>query len=232
MAITNNGAASVQHDDEVGVKGLPRGLSLDALARRRMLLTSLGKGSAVVAASAAPLKLLAGQATIGAGVTVSGQRCSISGQQSGVHSQTVGGPVCTAHSPGYWHKCNHWLAQQTSLMVWSGPTYPTFKQIFSGTVVNSYTSLPMVALLTGIGGQSNSCPASYPTTNLGVSSSNEWHWACAWMNAVAGTVVGSGIVNFPYSPAEVIAFYNGSSSAAALAFFKSIEGAGFGGPPN
>ena len=208
------------------VKHLTGRLSSDALERRRVLLTSLGKGSAVIAAASAPLKLLAGQTTISGSSPQ--LRCSVSGQQSGVHSQTVGGAVCTAHSPGYWHKCDHWLSAQTQLLVLTGPSYPTFKTIFGGTTTNDFTKLSMVALITGIGNNDN-CPASYPTTELGVSSSSEWHWACAWMNAVAGTVSGSGIMNFPYTPAEVIAFYNGTNAGQAYTFFTSIEGVGFGG---
>ena len=225
-----NRSTSESPEEGPSVKHLTGRLSSDALARRRVLLTSLGKGSAVIAAASSPLKLLAGQTTIGAGVAAAGQRCSRSGQMSGVHSQTVGGAVCTAHSPGYWHKCDHWLSVQTNLLV-AGGDYPTFKTIFSGTTVNAFTSLSMVALITGIG-NNDRCPKSYPTTNLGVSSSPEWHWACAWMNAVAGIVPGSGIINFPYTPTEVIAFYNGSNAASAYTFFTSIEGAGFGGPPN
>ena len=227
-----NRSTSESSEEGPSVKHLTGRLSSNALERRRVLLTSLGKGSVVIAAASAPLKLLAGQTTISGSSPQ--QRCSVSGQQSGVHSQTVGGAVCTAHSPGYWHKCDHWLSAQTQLLVLA-TGYPTFKTIFGGAAENDFTKLSMVALITGVGNDkndNNNCPASYPTTKLGVSSSSEWHWACAWMNAVAGTVSGSGIMNFPYTPAEVIAFYQGSNAAAALAFFTSIEGAGFGGPPN
>jgi len=65
----------------VSEQSLNSGLSSDALARRRMLLQSLGKGSAVVTAVSVPMHSLAAIGTLS--VTANGKRCTISGTMSG-----------------------------------------------------------------------------------------------------------------------------------------------------
>ena len=84
--------------------------SVSAVARRRMLLTSLGRGSAVVAAAALPLKALAATPTVtsinGIGLNAP-VRCTISGAMSGVHSKetittTCAGRMPSAYRTGPW----------------------------------------------------------------------------------------------------------------------------------
>ena len=76
--------------------------SVSAVARRRMLLTSLGRGSAVVAAAALPLKALAATPTVtsinGIGLNAP-VRCTISGMQSGVHSKETITTTCAGRKP-------------------------------------------------------------------------------------------------------------------------------------
>ena len=76
-------------------------LSMTAVARRKMLLTSLGRGSAVVAVAALPLKALAALPTI---TSINGPggapvRCTISGAQSGVHSKETITATCAGRKP-------------------------------------------------------------------------------------------------------------------------------------
>ena len=85
-------------------------LSVAATARRKMLLTSLGRGSAVVAAAALPLKALAAIPTV---TSVNGPnnapvRCTISGAQSGVHSKETIKEKCAGRMPSSYNTSATW----------------------------------------------------------------------------------------------------------------------------
>jgi hypothetical protein len=57
-------------------------------------------------------------------------------------------------------------------------------------------------------------------------STDEFHWVCAWLNAIAQTTSYSySKFNFPYTPAQVLAYYNAGKGSTtynnALTFFKT-----------
>ena len=84
--------------------------SVNAVARRRMLLASLGRGSAVVAAAALPLKALAATPTVTSinGPAGAPVRCTISGAQSGVHSKETITLACTGLKPSSYNVTTAW----------------------------------------------------------------------------------------------------------------------------
>ena len=73
-------------------------LSATVSARRRMLLASLGKGSAVVAAVAVPMQSWAAIGTLSVN-SVDGKRCTISGTMSSVHSKETITATCAGRKP-------------------------------------------------------------------------------------------------------------------------------------
>jgi hypothetical protein len=182
-------------------------LSNGALARRHMLLKSLGKGSVVVAAASIPLQSLASTVTIthpGTGGRPA-VRCSISGMMSGVHSRETVTTVCSGYSPGKYKKIENWpnyrSGPNNAINVVDGISFDKntkFKALFGSgldvgllEIMNSY------------------------------SSSNEFHWITALLNAVGGA---PSSFYFPYSASEVRAFYMGNgpfTAAQALDFFKT-----------
>ena len=85
-------------------------LSMAAAARRKMLLTSLGRGSAVVAAAALPLKALAATPTVTSinGPAGAPVRCTISGAQSGVHSKETITLTCAGRKPSSYDVSTAW----------------------------------------------------------------------------------------------------------------------------
>ena len=169
-------------------------LSADALARRSLLLKGLGRGSAVLAATV-PLQTLAGQSLL----TYDGKhQCSVSGMHSGVHSATpTDTPICGGYSPGWWRQSDDGIKpRRTWPLLPNSWTYNTkCSVVFSKRVLSGNPSLFQVM-------------RDYSNTD-------EFHWICAWLNALSHSF------NFPYTGQEVIDFYNSSSSADALAFFKT-----------
>ena len=178
-------------------------LPVNAIERRRLLLKGVGKGTALLAATA-PLKTLAGQNLL----TNDGlHQCSVSGMHSGVHSATPKStPLCSGYAPTYWGAC----AQGATVPTHTWPTLPsgwTFntpcRTVFTKSTLSS--SLTLFQVLKG---------ATYQ-------SKDEYHWVCAWLNALYD--VQSGGKTFPYSAQEVLNFYNAPTipSQDALAFFKN-----------
>lgn len=182
-------------------------LSSMAVARRHMLLKGLGKGSAVLAASI-PLKTLASTSVFtnpgknGAPVI----RCGISGMTSSVHSADTVTNVCSGYSPGYYAKREHWpVALNPDALV---------------TTIFPSCTLRVDAAGTALG--SNRVPTLLEVMNL-TPRVDEFHWIAAWVNAMGGAPVSW---NFPYTGADVQAFYagvgpGGFSKAQALSFFKT-----------
>ena len=162
--------------------------SVNALARRRMLLASLGRGSAVVAAAALPLKALAATPTvtsingIGLGAPV---RCTISGAQSGVHSKETITATCAGLKP----------ISYDVTTAWPGGVIKTaqFSTVFGGSVSGTLISIIKAPV------------------------SDNAYWIAAFLNAQTGSLAR----NFPYTPPEVVALFNGPRKLAALAFFKT-----------
>lgn len=172
-------------------------LSTEALARRSLLLKGLGRGSVVLAATV-PLQTLAGQSLLTEGGK---HQCSVSGMQSGVHSATpTNTPTCGGYSPGWWGKSDDGIkpARAWPLLPNSWTYNTKCSVVFSKQVLSGNPSLFQVIKPGG-----------------GYSNTDEFHWICAWLNALSHSF------NFPYTGQEVIDFYNSTSSADALAFFKT-----------
>lgn len=172
------------------------GLSTDAMARRRMLLKSLGKGSTVVAAAAVPMHTLATT------VTSSGKLCSVSGTMSGVHSQVTNRTTCTGKSPGYYMKCDHW---------------PNYNPV-SGHATNyvgskAFTENSTFQSVFGSGSTSGMLFIMNNNQNT-----EYFHWIAALLNACGGSLA----QNFPYTPQQVVNLYNSAepTHTNALNFFK------------
>jgi hypothetical protein len=176
-------------------------LSSAAIARRHALLKGLSRGS-VVLAVAAPIQTLASQTLLTADRN---HVCSISGMQSTMHSAAPDSQVCGGYSPGWW--------KQVQTKKGSSPvprrTWPTLPNQWTYNTpcktVFTYCGFPnSVTLLQAL--------LSYP-------SSDEYHWICAWLNALSGSY------NFPYSGAQVLGFYYAGKGTPkynnALAFFKT-----------
>lgn len=198
----------------------------DSLARRSMLLRSVGKGSAVLAAASLPVHTLATTPTIVIqGKTDNGRpiRCSISGMQSGMGSRMPATATCTGKSPGYWHEPDHWTASQRAII--RATSRPTFNSFFGATTATGDRTLEEYLRTTG---------KRYKDQVKGLNDTDDWHWITAWMNAMAN---GSrGIQNFPYTGPQIIQMYRDPGSfvpgtesidekrAYALKFLKLIEG--------
>lgn len=186
-------------------QGNAEALSSAALARRRILLKGVGKGTAVLAATV-PIQTLAGQSLL----TFDGKhQCSVSGMHSGVHSTTPSGTaVCGGYSPGWWGQSykdgapKHWPPGVN----FNAPVTTVF-QYFTRT--NKDGSVPTLFQVMD------------PKDKTGqFSSTDEFHWISAWLNALSYSF------NFPYSGEEVLRFYNqGPASSVyqdALTFFKDF----------
>jgi hypothetical protein len=188
-------------------RGLPvEGVSDSLLARRKMLLTSLGKGSAVVAAVAVPMQSLAAIGTTS--LTNTGKRCTISGVMSGVHSRETVTAVCTGRSGTFYSSVTNWpLYSASNPTAINGITGSTSGFTFNSTtkfnnngLFGSGSTLTLLALL--MGGPSN----------------EYYHWATALLNGTLGSTA----VNFPYTAQQVIDLYNNPAKHAdALAFFTT-----------
>lgn len=181
-------------------------LSSDAMARRHMLLKSLSRGSAAVAAAAVPMHTLAGTGTItNTGTNGKAIRCGISGMMSGVHSRETFTQTCSGYSPGKYKNIANW------------PNYNST----TNDATNSVNGIPFnksTKFKAVFGGGLNSGLLDIMQGNA---SSDEFHWICALLNAVGGA---PSSFYFPYTASQVVAFYKGTgpySKAQALEFFKT-----------
>lgn len=176
------------------------GSNIPSLARRHALLKGVGKGAAVMAASV-PIRTLAAPTTLT--FTADGRRCTISGAQSGVHSADTLTLVCGGYSPGYWGQADS--ADPTKpRRTWPTDPNATCRSIFKNSTLRNanYTWPTLFQVM----------------SDTRFASSDEFHWIAAWLNATAKAL------NFPYSAAEVLGFYNAGAGATsyqnALKFFK------------
>lgn len=172
-------------------------LSTVSLARRHLLLKSVGKGT-LLATAAVPIQTLAGTGMLTAGGK-DGEpavRCSVSGMQSGIHSAAPSAGTCGGYSPGWWKQNKDNPHKNWPLSVNSNASI---------TTVCSRSTLMMGGNLATLW----QVVSEFPNTD-------ECHWVCAWLNATVNAF------NFPYTPAEVIALYGDLSKyASALTFFKT-----------
>jgi hypothetical protein len=173
------------------------------IARRRMLLTSLGKGSAVVAAAAVPMQSLA---DIGAlALTADGKRCTISGNMSAAHSTGNPTAICTGKKYTYYQTLANWPTYNAQAAQNTPKT-----NIIDGSLTFNETT-PFRSLFGG--GPTDSLLTCLATDN------NRAHWTAALLNGITGAST-----NFPYSAEQVIGLYRagGDKKAQALAFFKNF----------
>ena len=179
------------------------GLAPDAMARRRMLLKSLGKGSSVIAAAAIPMHTLAATGTLAK--TANGMRCTVSGNHSAIHSQTTVTNICIGYSPGYYHKVEHW------------PNYNSTTGIATNSVGSkAFTQNSTFSAVFGGGSTLGS------STLIFIMNNNQNNEAFHWIAALLNSLPGSPASNFPYSAQEVVAFYTSPEPmhTNALNFFK------------
>jgi len=173
------------------------------MARRRLLLNSALKGTAV-AASAVPIKTLA----LTSSVTVGGQICSASGVESVAHSRATGLQTCQGKSPSFFKTLSNWRG-------YSNPPPTATFVVGSAT----FTQKSTFSSVFGSGSSFGNNKLFEIVNNNGAS--DEAYWIAALLNAVKPM---SGAV-FPYSPAEVLALYSGSQAASAIKLFKLINSA-------
>jgi len=178
---------------------------LAVLARRRMLLASLGKGSAVVAAVAAPIQSLAAIGTLAN--TADGKRCTISGNMSAAHSTGNNLPTCAGWSPGYYKTLSHWPKYD------AGNTPKAVNAINGGS--GSFNETTPFSTLFG-GGSSDSLLTCLVDTNT---HQEEFHWTAALLN---GTV-GSPAQNYPYTAQQIIDLYKAGGDTRIKAYAFLID---------
>jgi hypothetical protein len=185
-------------------------LSAQALARRKMLLTSLGKGATVVGAVAVPMQSLAAIGSLS--LTADGKRCTISGTMSAVHSKETITATCAGRRPSYYSNVANWPNYNaatnplaTNGITGGGGTFTFNKDTKFNSIglFGSGSTLSLIDLLT-----------SGPNSDFG-------HWATALLNGTLGSTAG-GNTNFPYTAQQVIDLYNNPAKQAnALFFFKT-----------
>jgi hypothetical protein len=176
-------------------------LSSDAMARRRMLLKSLGKGSAVVAAAAAgSIHTLAGATTLT--YTASGSRCSISGTISGIHSKDTGTSTCAGKNPLFYKTKSNWPPSSNDNYSVDGTSITFSRTSAFNSVFGGSDTTPLKSIL-------------YVVTTSSVSVE------AVWVTALLNALPGSGAQNFPYTAKKVIDLYKSSAdNPGAYTFFK------------
>lgn len=192
-------------------------LTLDSVARRRLLLKNIGKGAAALAVTV-PVQTLA-QGTVLLTPDLQ-HRCTVSGMQSGIHSQdTTTGSVCGGWSPGYWQQ----VADPPAGSGWRGkkdssPVVPRPKNWPANAIPDAYyTAVFPNAGLTLINGNpptlwevmSRKGQGNYKNTDM-------FHWIGAWLNGFRQEN------NFPYTHDDIADLYaNPTTRAPALALIKT-----------
>lgn len=178
-------------------QGKPDTLSFAANARRRILLKGLGRGSAALAV-VVPIQTLAATTIIGGT-----KLCTVSGVQSNVGSQNPGVQTfCSGYQPNHYATLANWPGFSVSTSIATNTVDGiTFTQTTPFNVVfSSGVTTELLAILTN-------SPLS-----------DEAVWVTALLNAINNPFG----FNFPYTPAQVRAFYIGGGKLAtdALAFFR------------
>ncbi len=169
------------------------GLSSDVLARRRMLLKSLGKGSALIAATV-PLQSLA---TSSALLTRNGLRCSVSGMQSSVHSkQPTSSVICGGYSPGWW-------GQEEKNSKPPSPSRPWPSGYATMLCTDKFTKSSLDTNQPQHGATYTRKTLFQVMSDSNFKSTETRHWIGAFLN---GFYQSSN--DFPYSGQEILDFYN------------------------
>ncbi len=192
-----------------------RGLSAEALARRRMLLKTAGTGSVATLAALSPMKAMAGGVTLAvcnSATTGKAVICTISGVQSAAHSfhgETY--PNAWGYSPGWWGQTMLSAGKTVPRRTWPCSCTMTVGSI----LIRASTATKNLTLLTLM---SNSAYADTP----------ERHWLNAYLNALAyetntGWDKGRTGWAFPYSSTDVINFYLNNDQAAYAFFVAYLE---------
>lgn len=219
-------------------------LSSPAMARRKMLLKGLGKGSAVLVGSAS-MQTLASATNL---VTTDGKKCSISGQHSAVHSQSTNTQTCGGHKCSTYKDHTKWPTNVNK--------HADHKTVCKDSQRKAYGEEDSVNgdddnkekdrhngyawVDDGLGKVKHCHPNQWKKdTSRKYSKSevtctlkdiidfhsdnneDEAHWVCAWLNAHKFPQ------NYPYTPDEIKAFYDSGSGTEkynnALAFCKTLE---------
>lgn len=179
-------------------------LEPEALARRRLLLKGLGAGTAAGAAAFAPIQSLAAPSLPVKLCTVSGS-LSAAGVGSGRTGLTTAS--CKGYSPVRYQTLANWPN--------TNGTSPNPSSNLGATVISPTTAFNAVF----IGGSAN--------TFLSILTSAPGSIEAVWVTALLNAIVQPPGFNFPYTPAEVIAFYSSPSAADAVAFFQNyLQAAG------
>jgi hypothetical protein len=196
-------------DDCTTIPDEKRGATLDSIvdaekspSRRRLILSGVLKGSALVA-GAVPIKSFASISSI----TANGKICTISGTQSAAHSQKANLPTCGGLSPGYYTMLSHWPNYNGSAKPPVATNTANGKTFTQNTPFSTVFGSGPSAKLSDIMGIYTNIPKN----------NDEFHYIAALLNAIKAP---SGYV-FPYTPTEVINFYNSSQKASALTFFTN-----------
>lgn len=189
---------STENIDSIG-RSKTEQLSSVELARRRVLLKGLGKGSAALAV-VVPIQTLAANTIIGGT-----KLCTVSGVQSNVGSHNTGTQTtCSGYQPSHYATLANWPGYSSS------PARAT-------NTVDGITFDETAYFNTVFGGGSSSSNAAKLLTIVTSGSPEpEQVWVTALLNAIKNPVG----FNFPYTPTQVRAFYAGPQAAQALAFFR------------
>ena len=185
-------------------------LSAEALLRRRLMLKGASSGVAAVAALK-PIGVLATQATVLTCLNAQSQQtlCSVSGVQSAAHS--FGPNVTTILAKGY--TMAHWSANDGK-----GKPNNAWPTSCASTCA---PGKPVNALLAGCQNGTMSMLDVLATKSTTI----EADYLCAYLNATAmWSATPTTAMCFPYSPAEVLAFWNngGANLTKAQTLFKAI----------
>lgn len=174
------------------------GASMQA-SRRRLLLNSMVKGSAI-AASAVPIKTLA----FTSAVTAGGQICSASGVESVAHSRATSLPTCLGKSPVFFKSVSNW----------PGYSSPNATCRVGSVTFNQKSTFSFVF---GPG----SPRGGYKLIDIlnSAATSDEAYWIAALLNAIRPLSTAA----FPYTPSEVVALYSSSQVSSATKLFKLIN---------
>ncbi len=184
----------------------------DALARRRLLLKGLGKGSAAVA-------VLVPIQTLAAIEPLSPRLCTVSGVQSNVGSGRTGGTTtnCSGYAPSHF----------ATLANWPGFTPGPGNSAGSASFQVGTQTYTDATRFNAIFGNTGSNTKLLDVFTLSTSSASEKVWAAALLSAVKKLLLGLGPTQigsagyFPYTPAEVVALFTSARKVDAEAFFKN-----------
>lgn len=179
--------------------------STSGIARRRMILASLGKGATVAATVAVPMNSLAAFGTLS--VTADGKRCTVSGTMSMPHSTETTTALCEGWSPSYYSDITKWPNYSNS--------NPNAKNPIKGGTGDFQQQTKFSALF---GGGSDGKLIDILQGKAGTS--DEASWIAAVLNGTSGSLAEK--TNFPYTAAQVIDFHRagGTTAANALKFFQ------------